>query len=65
MCQVCREFKSGIISSYEALNLSSVTHFAGDPVHAAEIVELVMNKEVPMPETDSDMDAIYEKELKG
>jgi len=65
MCLICRKFKANKITSAETLNFASAMHYTGHVDHAAEIVELVMQKEVPMPETDPDMDAIYERELKG
>ena len=65
MCQVCQEFEASEISSTDALKLASVMHLAGEKLHASEIVEMVLAKEVPMAEVDPEMDAIYERELKG
>ena len=57
MCAICDKFKAGEITSKQALLL------APDLPHGYDLVDLVMEKELPSSEPDPEMDAIYQNKI--
>jgi hypothetical protein len=63
MCQICDALTSKKITSEEAINMLGLSNVEAS--HMFELVDLVMAHDVPLTDTDPELDAIYEKELKG
>lgn len=68
MCVICTEYQMGKITSREAyramaeITLTSPSKAQQD--HMLEVSDLILSKEVPSNEADSELDAIYLSESK-
>ena len=69
MCKICIDWEKGKMTSKEALRAAGEIMYGTNEenaMHAAEVVEKVMSKEVPSgSEQDSELDEEYERNKGG
>jgi hypothetical protein len=68
MCKICVEWEKGKMTSKEALRaageiIGSTNEAAA--THAASVVEKILRKEVPEPESDEEIDEEWERKNRG
>ena len=68
MCIICKEWESGKLTSEEALkNVGELMEGANEKEseHYEQVVEKILDKEVPLSETDEELDKSWHEETHG
>lgn len=70
MCVVCKEWQAGKLTSKEALNnLGELINAAGEEgvetMHYWEVTSKILDKEVPVGESDEELDKSWHDEIHG
>lgn len=68
MCIVCKDWEAGKLTNKEALqNIGELFNTDGDlgNEHFAEVIERIMDKEVPFPDSDEELDKSWHDEIHG
>ena len=68
MCMICKDWELGKLTSKEALrNLGEVMAEAtkAGRAHYDDVVEKILNKEVPLDESDEELDKSWHEETHG
>lgn len=66
MCIVCKDWEAGKLTSQEALkNLGELIKAADkkDKKHLFEVSEKILDKEVPLSDTDEELDQSWHEEM--
>jgi hypothetical protein len=63
MCVVCKEWEKGKLTNAEALRAIGEMPKSdpGDKKHLIDLASRIMDKEVPMKESDTELDSEWEK----
>ena len=68
MCIVCKEWKAGKLNNKEAIfALGELMSAASGKqmAHYSKVLDKIMEKEVPVGESDSDLDKLWQEESEG